>query len=228
MNTNLEKYLESIQSTEPTTPSIMSRDTFFDIVNRLYETHIFSATELSDSTLFHIYYYGIPEGKKEFNIATVREASVHMALKPREWKNFFVFEDFDTAGAPAQNAALKLLEDCPDYAVIFLLVNNPKNLIGTIESRTISFFNDHHSTEVSDEISDLLEKFFQKNPAPWVAYMHKNDFSKEEVFSILTKVFWKLNYEQQKSCREIMIALEKINERPKNLLEKFFLWEDFF
>ncbi len=61
MKENLEKYLESIKSTKPTIASIMSRDMFFDCINKLYGTHIFSKEELANEKLFHIYYYSIPE-----------------------------------------------------------------------------------------------------------------------------------------------------------------------
>lgn len=219
----LEQYLENIQSDTPTIASIMSRETFFDCINKLYGLNIFSKEEIAENALFHIYYYSVPPDKKEFSIATVREAIVDTTLRPIVGKNFFVFDDFDTASLSAQNAILKLLEDCPPYAVIFLLVKNPKNLIGTIKSRTISFFENDNSTQLSDEIHDALERFFAGDIGPWMSYMYKNDFGKDEVFAILTKVFSRLNHAQQKKCQKIFLALEKINERPKNLLENFFL-----
>lgn len=228
MKENLKNYLENIKSPNRTTASIMDENTFFDCVNTLYGTQIYSKEDLKDAGLFHIFYYSIADDKKQFDIATVRQATIDITIQPASGKNFLVFEDFDTAGVPAQNAALKLIEDCPDYAVIFLIVKNPKKLLGTIESRTMNFFEMQKNNFLSDEIKEKLEKFLSGNVADWLGYMYENDFSKDEVFSILTMVFSRVDSQIQKEIKNIFIALETVNEKPKNLLEKIFLCEKFY
>lgn len=150
-----------------------------------------------------------------------------MSFKPYEGKNIFVFRDFDTAGIPAQNSALKMLEDYPPYAVIILLVKNPKKLLSTIESRTISLFQ-NEKDYLDTEITSLLDEFFSGKIENWISYLYQNNFSKEEVKLILTSVFSRLNFDGQIFCQKMILALENGNENPKNILENFFLTHDFF
>lgn len=223
MKQNLLNYLENIKNPDATVASIMSEQTFFECINKLYNTHIFSKEDLADAGLFHIFYYSIADDKKQFDITSVRQATIDIATRPTSGKNFFVLEDFDTAGIAAQNAALKLIEDCPDYAVIFLLVSEPQKLLPTIISRTVSFFENEEKFYLSEEIEKKLEKFLSGDIADWMNYMYENEFSKDEVFSILTTVFSRVDFEKQQEMQKSLIALKTTNEKPKNLLEKIFL-----
>lgn len=61
MNKNLATYIESIKNPEPTIPSIMDENTFFECINNVYEMEIFSFEELSEKNIFSILTYGIEE-----------------------------------------------------------------------------------------------------------------------------------------------------------------------
>ena len=130
-----------------------------------------------------------------------------------------MLDHFDTAGPPAQNATLKMIEECPGYAVIILIVENPRKLLQTIDSRTILLF-DENLHQVDDATTSLLEKFFtgsNTDKMNWISYLY------QKAKTILIKVFHYLNFAQQNECKKILIALESTYENPKLLLETFFL-----
>ena len=100
----------------------------------------------------NIFLYGIPEEKQHLDIVTVRKCIADMGLRPYEGKNIAILRDFDTATLEAQNAMLKLLEDCPEYAAIILVLNDPEAIIDTIRSRTISLYMNESVFQLSSEI----------------------------------------------------------------------------
>ena len=52
-------------------------------------------------------------------------------------KRAIVLLNFETAGDPAQNAALKIIEESPQNTLILLPVFNIKNILPTIQSRCL-------------------------------------------------------------------------------------------
>lgn len=52
-------------------------------------------------------------------------------------KRVFVLLNFDSATAPAQNAALKIIEESPKDTLILLLANNKEKILETIVSRCL-------------------------------------------------------------------------------------------
>lgn len=222
MKQNLLDYIEKIRNPGPVIASVMDKHTFFEVISTLYGADIYSKETLRNAEIFSVFYYEIPDWKKEFSIEMVRNAEAELALKPYEGKNIFVFEDFDTGGAPAQNATLKLLEDCPEYAVIILLVENPKKLLPTIESRIITFF-EAENGQLDAETENLLNEFFLGNKSPWISKLYQHPFSTNEARLILISIFPKLPIEAQKKCQELIVSLENTNEKPNSLLEILFL-----
>ncbi len=64
-------------------------------------------------------------------------------------KRAFILCNFDSAGDPAQNAALKIIEESPRDTLILLLVSQKEKLLETITSRclTVSLEGKIHSTD---------------------------------------------------------------------------------
>lgn len=70
------------------------------------------------------------------NIATVREISADIALRPMEARQRVVIvDDVETMQETAQEAFLKTLEEPPPYAVVLLLTTDAELLLETIRSR---------------------------------------------------------------------------------------------
>lgn len=118
-----------------------------------------SYEELAESNVTNMFTYDIPEDKKEFNIETVRRCITDIDLMPYEGKHIYILRHFSTATLSAQNALLKVLEDCPPYAVILLEVDNPNSVLDTIRSRIIDLANTRAPILMSQAGQDVIRYY---------------------------------------------------------------------
>ena len=118
-----------------------------------------SYEELAESNVTNVFTYDIPEDKKEFNIETVRRCITDIDLMPYEGKHIYILRHFSTATLSAQNALLKVLEDCPPYAVILLEVDNPNSILDTIRSRIIDLANTRAPILLSQAGQDVIRYY---------------------------------------------------------------------
>ena len=73
---------------------------------------------------------------KTIGIDPIRELRGDISIKPFQGqKKIYIIEKGDTMTPQAQNALLKTLEEPPDHAIIFILVENLAGLLPTIVSR---------------------------------------------------------------------------------------------
>ncbi len=79
-------------------------------------------------------------GNTSLNIATVREISSSVALRPSEgdWR-IAIVDDVETMQETAQEAFLKTLEEPPFYTIILLLTTDADLLLPTIRSRCVTY-----------------------------------------------------------------------------------------
>lgn len=95
---------------------------------------------------------------KTLSVDTVRHFSEDMYTKPfLSDTKIYVLDDFLPITAEAQNAFLKILEEPPSYAVIFLLVKNTAELLQTVLSRGMLCRVDPCSKK---EISEYIKKYY--------------------------------------------------------------------
>ena len=74
--------------------------------------------------------------KKEILVDQVREMAADAVVLPNESeRKVYLIEDADSMNAPAQNAALKLLEEPPAGVYFLLCAANPEKLLPTVRSR---------------------------------------------------------------------------------------------
>ncbi len=74
--------------------------------------------------------------KREISVEQVRALRSDACVLPNEGKRkVYIIEDADCMNPNAQNAALKLLEEPPNGAMILLCVKNPGLLLSTVRSR---------------------------------------------------------------------------------------------
>ncbi|MBS9783882.1 hypothetical protein KGV55_00880 [Candidatus Gracilibacteria bacterium] len=219
----LKKYIQSIQSNSPTISASMNENTLLYTINTLFNKDISSLDEINSQGIHSVFIYDIPEGKKEFNVDTVRKCIIDTEMKPYEGKHIFILRHFDTATLSAMNAILKLLEDTPAHAVIILEVASTKKLLDTIRSRIFEFGDTSESTSLDESTQKLLENFDPKNPSQWIYHLYSANYSRQEAILILSSVYEKYDFENQKKCQEMIGALYNSNESTKNILDNFFL-----
>jgi DNA polymerase III, delta subunit len=119
-------YITSLRSRESVTPIILDRDSALDLLSTYTGVEITDIASCQTGNFPDISLYGVVEDKKEFSITTVRECIIGLSIQPYSGKSIILLNDLDTASLEAQNALLKVLEDCPSYAALILIVRDPE------------------------------------------------------------------------------------------------------
>lgn len=223
MSPDFHTYLQSLQSEGGTIPAIMDERTLLEVLSHHFHQEFTDIDALRSSGIHSVFLYEIPEGKKQFDINTVRLCIQDIALKPYSGKHIMVLRDFDTAGVATQNAALKLIEDCPDYSALILVVSSPKAILPTILSRAIVLFREPPITTLDAETEAKLEGWMRGEWMEWITHLYHREYSKSESILILTKVFPTLSGSDQSRCQWYIEWLATTHEKPRSILDAFFL-----
>lgn len=144
-----------------------------------------------------------------------------MSLEPYSGKNIAVLRDFHTATLEAQNAILKLLEDCPSYSAIILVVADIESLLDTIRSRTLSLYHSGSTFSLDIQVRQDIDDFFSGRVDNFVRYLFDAKYTKEEAIAILRYVMLS-GYGDARYIGAIE-NLFSTNESPRNILESIFL-----
>ena len=169
--------------------------------------------------------YEREEEKKEFSISAIRLLLKDIWLAPYEGKNIYILRDFDTASIEAQNAVLKVLEDCPAYAEIFLVVENPELLIETIQSRALTTHRWRKDFPLTNEIKEYLDSFFRGEKEDFLRFLFGGKFERNEAIAILEYSAGHDIYPQDGIYADWIEDIQTTNESAKNILENIFLCE---
>ena len=98
--------------------------------------------------------------KREIGVDQVRRMAADAIVLPNEAeRKVYLIEDADRMNLPAQNAALKLLEEPPKGVHFLLCVTNPQLLLPTVRSRCAELVCTGESEAESDESRALAEGF---------------------------------------------------------------------
>jgi hypothetical protein len=219
----LDSYITSVLSNTGSTPVMMNEFNIFALIAKVTGQHIMSYEELIDANISNIFTYDIPEDKKEFNIETVRWCIMDIELKPYEWKNLYILRHFSTATIHAQNALLKILEECPSYAVIILEVDNPNSILETIRSRIINLAEWNIWTQVNLLWTEIIEYYKNKEYQKLAQALYGFKCTSEEATRILQWVYPCLWPNDMHRCDQAIESLATTHENPKNILDLFFL-----
>lgn len=186
MNINpLNIYIETIKSENPSTPAMIDEMSIFTLISSITGQHIMSYEDLIEANMASIFIYDIPEGKKEFNIETVRRCILEIDLMPYSGKHIYILRHFSTATLSAQNALLKVLEECPSYAVVLLEVDNANCILDTIRSRIIDLSQAGSKTIVSQAGQDIIRYYREGKKVGLAATLYGMRPTSDEAMAIL-------------------------------------------
>ena len=219
----LNIYIETVKSENSSTPAMMDEMSIFMLISWVTGQHIMSYEELIDANVMNVFVYDIPEDKKEFSITTTRECIRDIDLKPYEWKNIYILRNFSTATLPAQNALLKVLEECPSYAVILLEVDNPNSIIDTIRSRVIDLANTRLTAQLSPAGQSIVRYYREGKYTELASLLYGMWPKSDEAILILRWVYPYLDQVDTLRCDEAIEALAATHENPRSVLDVFFL-----
>ena len=68
-------------------------------------------------------------------IDTVREIMEEIRYQPLDGKSVYILDEYHMQTNAAQQAALKMLEECPEWCYFFLATTNPEKVIDAIKTR---------------------------------------------------------------------------------------------
>ena len=68
-------------------------------------------------------------------IDTVREIMDEIRYQPLEGKSVYILDEYHMQTNAAQQAALKMLEECPSWCYFFIATTNPEKIIDAIKTR---------------------------------------------------------------------------------------------
>lgn len=219
----LERYIASIIWDIASTPAMMNESSIFLLISSITKQHIVSYEELIEANISNIFVYDIPEDKKEFNIETVRQCILDIDLMPYEWKNIYILRHFSTATRHAQNALLKILEECPWYAVIILEVENPHSVLETIRSRVIDLSSTENQLYLNSIWQEIIEYYKKREYSKLAGALYELKCSSNEAISILQWVYPYLWEEDMIRCDDAIESLAITHENPRSILDVFFL-----
>lgn len=134
------------------------------ILKRLHEDNI---SEID------IVYLNIEEGDEHIKIAGVREFNSRLLLSPQVSKHVVgIIPDANLLTTEAQNALLKLIEEPPPRAIIYLETANRDQLLPTIVSRSaIIQIQGTSQKDNLEEVEHLIEKLLSAKPGEILQYI---------------------------------------------------------
>ncbi len=163
-----------------------------------------------------------------------RQLNQDAGVKPyrSRWK-IYIVDEAEKMNVQAQNAALKTLEEPPDYAVILLLTANADSMLETIKSRCMTLAirpvrEDAlkrylmQKAQLPDYQANLCEAFARGNVGRALLLASSPEFeeSREETVALLKSL-------KQKSVNDLAAAAKKKTEKgadPGAFLELLQLW----
>jgi len=97
--------------------------------------------------------------KNSIGIEEVKEFQKEMIYKPfQEKKQVAIIHDAQKLTHEAQNSLLKALEESKSYSVYILHVDNERNLLPTIRSRSRIVYTQQGTNQDIDNLTDIFEK----------------------------------------------------------------------
>ena len=100
--------------------------------------------------------------KREIGVDQIRSISADAYILPNEARRkVYIIRDAETMNIPAQNAALKLLEEPPLGAVFLLCTTNPGQLLPTVRSRCTQINCGGEPEEQDKELEALAEAYIK-------------------------------------------------------------------
>lgn len=223
VESHLDRYIASVQSDTSSTPAMIDELSIFLMLSRITGEHIISYEDLIEANIPYIFVYDIPEDKKEFNIETVRKCIIDIGLLPYSWKNIYILRHFDTATLSAQNALLKVLEECPQHAVILLELANPNSILDTVRSRVVDLTSIGKSDTISTIGQEIVNFYRAKNYQKLASTLYTMKCTSEEAILILRWVYPYLSDGDMERCDSAIESLASTHENPKSILDIFFL-----
>ncbi len=163
------------------------------------------------------------EDKKHLSVKDIRRWISDISEIPYEKKYIYILRDFDEATYQAMNATLKILEEPPAYAIIFLVVTNPEALLETIMSRTLHCFSGKRRFALSEEVKIWIQQYGEQDSIDLVRYLYKEKIDRDTALEILMELAYFADSKILSEIEESIVYLYNVNETPRNIMDRIIL-----
>lgn len=118
--------------------------------------------------------------KREISVDQIRQMAMDAFVLPNEAeRKIYIIREADTMNLPAQNAALKLLEEPPKGVIFLLCVSNAGKLLPTVRSRCVELVFNGQSAEADEESLKTAQGYIKAvasgNPAELCRWCGRNE-----------------------------------------------------
>ncbi len=217
------QYQISYRGTWSVTPVIIDEDGCLDLLIQITGQDVATLDECQQAMVSHVSLYDIPEGKKLFDIGTIRRFIQDLELIPYESRHIYILRSIDLGTPEAMNALLKSLEDCPIYACIILVVSDPEALLETIRSRAINLYQSHFHGELKEELRHLVDQYIVWDTSWLILEIFTKKFEKDEAISLLEYLTLHDTKHYGDLIEQGIIDIRMSHESPRNILDGIFL-----
>ena len=105
---------------------------------------------------------GRPGDKREIGVEQIRQLTGDAIVLPNEARRkVYIIREADSMNLPAQNAALKLLEEPPGGAMFLLCAANPDKLLPTVRSRCVELSLNGPDAEADEDSQRLAGEYLK-------------------------------------------------------------------
>ncbi len=171
-----DQFIKTFSADVSTPPIIIDENGCLELLTQITGKHLISLDECRGGEFSFISLYEIPEDKKLFDITTVRNCIRDISLKPYAGKQIYILRSIDRWTPEAMNALLKILEECPTYASIILVVDDSEGLLETIHSRCMNLYQSSDIWEISDELRQYFDEYvFTHLEREWDRFFQSDD-----------------------------------------------------
>jgi DNA polymerase-3 subunit delta' len=102
------------------------------------------------------------KSKRDITVEQIRQLSADACIMPNEAsRKVYIISEAETMNIPAQNAALKLLEEPPLGTVFLLCTTNPSQLLPTVRSRCVELNRTGEQPKADKELTDLAAAYLK-------------------------------------------------------------------
>ncbi len=206
-------------------PLILDEDSCIEAIQLFSGIHITSLDECISENIpwVSLYEKDSAEDKKHLSVKDIRRWLWAIAEIPYEKKHIYILRDFDEATHEAMNAALKILEEPPIYAIIFLVVNNPESLLETITSRTLNVFLRNKRLALTDEVKSWVKNYAYGDSIALIQYIYKDKVDQNTALAVLIELSYFADSDLLERIEESISSLYNVNETPRNILDRIIL-----
>jgi hypothetical protein len=220
---NQEQILHLFKKDSTTPPIIIDEVWCLNILTHITGFHLTSLDECRTGEFSTISLYEIPEDKKLFDIATIRAFIRDMSLVPYDEKHIYVLRWIDTWTPEAMNALLKILEECPIYASIILVVEDSEALLETIHSRCIDLYAQRGVWMISPVLQDAFDRFMRGDRESFIQELFTKKFEKSEALGLLRYAVFHPSTQNIEEIEQAIIDIRMSHESPRNILDSLFI-----